>query len=312
MKAEHHTNTDDNMPANGRDSKRKRRDPTHQSQSLLHRKFCYTDGLHSQFKEQGFITIENFLSRASIHRLRAAVDEVYRLKDSEVHDEWVLGLHQMLPETNNWMLDLATEPRLLDMIEKHLGPNLVLFSTQLATKRPNSGCFVPWHQDGERCRTVWIPLDDIDETVGGLHMLPGAYKLGRLKLRKVKTKQDIDRFVFFDGYCLYESDLGNDIDVAPVFCKMQAGALECHHPATPHCSYPNNSLHRWRRAIILRYQPSTEPLETGSLKHWRTQERIQKANYLVRGNHEDVKNHKQSSNDGNAPKIIDVTNYKQI
>ena len=73
--------------------------------------------------------------------------------------------------------DLATEPKLLDMIEKSLGQNFILFSSQLATKHPNSGKLVPWHQDGERCRTVWIPLDDVNEQNGALRVIPGLHKV---------------------------------------------------------------------------------------------------------------------------------------
>ena len=34
-------------------------------------------------------------------------------------------------------------------------------------------------QDGERCRTVWITLDDVDEENGALRMMPGLFKQGR-------------------------------------------------------------------------------------------------------------------------------------
>ena len=66
---------------------------------------------------------------------------------------------------------------------------------------------------------------------------------------------------------------------------MQAGGLECHHPSTPHGSLPNTSAGRWRRAIIMRFQPASEPLEAGLLRHWQTGEQFRKANYLVHGSH---------------------------
>jgi hypothetical protein len=63
---------------------------------------------------------------------------------------------------------------------------------------------------------------------------------------------------------------------------MAAGGLEVHHPLTPHSSHPNGSFTRPRRAIILRYQPSSEALTRGTLLHWRTGSPFTKNNYLVR------------------------------
>eukprot|EP00049_Salpingoeca_infusionum_P011843 m.208460 g.208460 ORF g.208460 m.208460 type:complete len:88 (+) comp15042_c0_seq9:502-765(+) len=69
-----------------------------------------------------------------------------------------MSLHQLLPHTNNWLWRLATQPMLLDMLSFHYGERVTLFSSQLAVKAQQGGTETPWHQDGERCRTVWIPL----------------------------------------------------------------------------------------------------------------------------------------------------------
>lgn len=60
-----------------------------------------------------------------------------------------MNLHQRLPPESNWMWRLATEPKILDIMEHMLGPDIVLFSTQLATKRPLDGKDVPMHQVGD-------------------------------------------------------------------------------------------------------------------------------------------------------------------
>lgn len=67
---------------------------------------------------------------------------------------------------------------------------------------------VPWHHDGERCRTVWLPLDDVDERSGGLLVLPGRHKSGRTTFRKLRSKADVTAFSFFSRYSLYEVDVG--------------------------------------------------------------------------------------------------------
>jgi ectoine hydroxylase-related dioxygenase (phytanoyl-CoA dioxygenase family) len=211
---------------------------------------------------------------------------VCRELHQDVHPEWVMSLHQVLPGGSaNWVWQLATAPALLDMLEMHLGPNLVLFSTQLAVKPPGSGWRVPWHQDGERCRTVWIPLDNVDSENGALQMLHGWHKRGRQRFRPVATEAELDSAEFFQQYHLYASDIQNDPSEDAITCTMPAGAMEIHHPLTPHASAPNGSSSRTRRAILMRYQPSTEPITGGTLVHWKTGKTFTKANYLVRGHH---------------------------
>lgn len=129
---------------------------------------------NSTFKRQGFIVLENVLTPSAVHALRREVDTVFEEMcasqaargsgdngptqalppnpsasstptRSLLHPEWIMSLHQVLPGGNqNWMWRLATDPKLLDMLEHHLGPDIVLFSTQLAIKPAGSGWDVPW------------------------------------------------------------------------------------------------------------------------------------------------------------------------
>ena len=109
------------------------------------------------------------------------------------------------------MWELATQPALLDMLRRHVGPDVVLFSTQLAFKPPacdGGGEAVPWHVDGDgRCRTVWLPLDDVDEGSGGLMVLPGRHAAGRAPFRRLRTASDVATFRFYHKYSLYEVDV---------------------------------------------------------------------------------------------------------
>jgi hypothetical protein len=104
-----------------------------------------------------------FLLPSAVEHLRREFDRVYSLLHPRVHDEWVLSAHQHVGLGElEWLWELATAPALLDALESVFGTSdIVLFSTQLATKRPGQGTEVPWHQDGERCQTVWIPIDDV-------------------------------------------------------------------------------------------------------------------------------------------------------
>jgi hypothetical protein len=46
---------------------------------------------------------------------------IWRGKDTRTQDAWLMNLHQVLPEEENWMWHLATHPVLLNIIAAHLG-----------------------------------------------------------------------------------------------------------------------------------------------------------------------------------------------
>ncbi|EOD34416.1 hypothetical protein EMIHUDRAFT_252909, partial [Emiliania huxleyi CCMP1516] len=183
----------------------------------LARGFSWTEAHQAAFDAQGFLCLPRFLSRPALDYLRAAFDFTLAHRSDAVHPEWLLGLHEAAEGVCgahggcNWMWELATQPALLDMLRRHVGPDVVLFSTQLAFKPPacdGGGEAVPWHVDGDgRCRTVWLPLDDVDEGSGGLMVLPGRHAAGRAPFRRLRTASDVATFRFYHKYSLYEVDV---------------------------------------------------------------------------------------------------------
>ena len=122
------------------------------------------------------------------------------------------------------------------------------------------------------------------ERSGALRVLPRMHTHGRLPFKRVTYDTDLDSVGFFHSYHVYETDI-SALPAPAVSVPVPAGGLELHHPSIPHASGPNRSRHTWRRAIILRYQPASEPLESGEVVHWRTSRRFSKINYVVRGTH---------------------------
>jgi ectoine hydroxylase-related dioxygenase (phytanoyl-CoA dioxygenase family) len=138
---------------------------------------------------------------------------------------------------------------------------------------------------------VWIPLDDVTPEGGGLVVLPGAHVLGRLRYCRV-TEDDYDDAEFNARYSVFAVQhpgtgtapwLGE-----PFAFRMRAGGLEIHDPCLPHSSEPNTTATP-RRVLILRYQPTTEPLAQSKLVNPRTGETSLKCNYVVRGRYGGVK-----------------------
>jgi hypothetical protein len=68
-------------------------------------------------------------------------------------------------DDDNWMWDLATHPKLLDLLVPFLGNYITLHTTQIIAKPPNigTGHHIPWHQELDGLISLWICLDDVSE-----------------------------------------------------------------------------------------------------------------------------------------------------
>ncbi len=112
-----------------------------------------TDKQLASYEELGFVHSIPILSESEVCYYRAAIEETCRALGDRVSriDAGHLFFH--------WAWDLSTHPRLLDCMEKLLGPNILLKSTRLFYKHGESPSFVGWHQDGitERIEDSCVP-----------------------------------------------------------------------------------------------------------------------------------------------------------
>jgi ectoine hydroxylase-related dioxygenase (phytanoyl-CoA dioxygenase family) len=83
---------------------------------------------------------------------------------------------------HRWAWELATHPRLLDLVETVLGPNLVLWAMACWYKEPLTGKRVPWHQDAQywpmspsTTASVWLALGPTSRANGCLRIIPGSH-----------------------------------------------------------------------------------------------------------------------------------------
>ena len=76
-------------------------------------------------------------------------------------------------------------------------------------KSPGGGGHtVPFHQDGnERGRTIWICLDSVGPGNGGLVVLPGWHKKGRIPLKLVESEEELGSAEYFASHNVFAVDL---------------------------------------------------------------------------------------------------------
>ncbi|KAM9326929.1 L-threonyl-[L-threonyl-carrier protein] 4-chlorinase-like [Gastrophryne carolinensis] len=162
-----------------------------------------------------------------------------------------------------WVMNLATHPKLLNAITAVLGPNIILLDSRFICKYPasdvphkaNTAPYVAWHQDikywgfeGGPVASVWLAFDDVDAENGVLQVIPGSHKQGILEHRIAEipgnlltANQEIPR------HLVNVEDL--------VECPLKAGQMSVHDGLTVHASEPNMSERR-RCGFVIRYVPT--------------------------------------------------------
>ena len=80
-------------------------------------------------------------------------------------------------------MELATHPRVLEVVNALIGPNVLLWNGTYIVKEPHSPAHVSWHQDlaywgldGDDQVSIWIALSPASESSGGMRMVPGSHR----------------------------------------------------------------------------------------------------------------------------------------
>lgn len=139
-------------------------------------------------------------------------------------------------------------PRLLQIITSLLGAGFRLHSKGFLMNKPAEvSTEKPWHQDGayfpgdKEIITVWIPLQNVDETNGCLYGIPGSHMLGAMT--HIGAEAQIDTSTL-------------DLKKAASY-PMKSGAVILMDKYTAHYSGINQTQAQ-RRALIFRYERTVQ------------------------------------------------------
>lgn len=162
--------------------------------------------------------------------------------------------HELMAGDATWCR-IVGDPRLLDIAECFLGPDLALFASHYIAKPAGDGQPVLWHQDAAYWPldpmdviTVWLAIDPSTMANGCMRVIPGSHRGPVVGVR--------------DGGI--DSVLGTQTEAefdasAAVAIELEPGDVSVHHPNLIHGSEPNRSEHR-RAGLTIRYIPTTTRL----------------------------------------------------
>lgn len=153
-----------------------------------------------------------------------------------------------------WLDELIRDPRILDVVEDVLGPNLFCWSSSFFIKEPNDPGFVSWHQDSTYwglsepdVMTVWVAFSTSDAESGCMSVVPGSHRLEQVPHRDTFNENNL---------LTRGQEIAVEVDEQQaVAMPLSPGQASLHHVRLFHASPPNRSNDR-RIGFAIRYIPT--------------------------------------------------------
>ena len=164
--------------------------------------------------------------------------------------KWRTQPHALLP----WYAELVRHPRILDVVEDLIGPNILVWTATFFIKEPHSPTFAAWHQDStyfglepQELVTAWVALTDASAEAGCMEVLSAKGAPRQRRHAALRLKDSINR----TGQTITEPlDESGAVTMA-----LPAGSFSLHHGLCPHRSAPNRAQHR-RIGLGINYIPA--------------------------------------------------------
>ena len=209
------------------------------------------------YRRDGQLTPRHRLAADLMERVSLGVERLIA-QNPDVRPEQLVGAHigQSADSGVRGVEDLLAcdaHPDILDMVEQILGPDLIMWGSQVFSKPAGDGLAIPWHQDGQywpirplATVTVWIAIDPARVDNGCMRVIPGTHRQG---LMAHESTDD-------PGLALNQG-LSEPIDEArAVDVELEPGQVSLHDAMIVHGSNANRSGRR-RCGYAIRYMPAT-------------------------------------------------------
>ena len=152
-------------------------------------------------------------------------------------------------KTSAFIYGLATNPKILDIVQDLLGPDLLLWSTHFVCKLSGEGSQTPWHQDARywpltphETISVWLAFDDCDADNSGLVVIPGTHTMGLKDEKQAAIRAASSSRVRENEF--QEEDA--------VVLDLKLGHIAVYDDNLIHATLPNRSQRR-RAGLVMRF-----------------------------------------------------------
>ncbi|MDC1311453.1 phytanoyl-CoA dioxygenase family protein [Burkholderiales bacterium] len=217
----------------------------------------------SQYERDGFLSPIRVFSEQEAKALRLQL-EIYEA----AHGSVMKSPYRNKPHlVFKWVAETIRNPKILDLVESILGPNLLVWGTNFFIKEPGDNTFISWHQDSTYwglsrpdVLTVWIALSPSRRSNGAMKMIRGSHHLDQLP--------HIDTFQENNLLTRGQKVEFEFAEENAAWIELEAGEVSLHHVRIIHGSEPNVGADR-RVGLAIRFVP-TDVSQVNGIKDYAT------------------------------------------
>jgi ectoine hydroxylase-related dioxygenase (phytanoyl-CoA dioxygenase family) len=206
------------------------------------------DDLRERFERDGVL----FPIRVFSAEQAAAYERAYEghERQGQIKDDSPgLKIHCVFP----WAHEIATNPAVLDVVERLIGPNILVFGSRPWNKLPHDRRYVAWHQDNS-----YYGLDPHDEVALWVAITPSTLENGCMRYAPGSHRWG-DQVHTIVGNPMNRLTRGQEIttidEATTVAAVLAPGEAAFHHERTVHGSRGNESATR-RLGFQVNYIPT--------------------------------------------------------
>jgi len=216
-----------------------------------------TRGQIEQYRHDGYLFPFPALTAAELDECNDGLARFENWLGKPVNEgdfRWRSASYVILP----WVDALARHPRILDVVEDLIGPDILVYTATWFIKEAKSPTFAAWHQDAtyfgldpHEHVTAWVALSEAGAEAGCMEVVSSRGRPRQMHHAALGLLNSINGA----GQAIVEQpeDLGEEKGAAMM--ALPAGNFSLHHTLCRHRSAPNRAEHR-RVGIGISYIPA--------------------------------------------------------
>jgi non-heme Fe2+,alpha-ketoglutarate-dependent halogenase len=210
------------------------------------------------YAQKGLCTPVRVMAEAQAGELRNAYESAEQRIGGPIAGNLRHKSHLVFP----FLADIVRNEAVLDAVEDVIGPDILVWSSNLFVKQAHDPSFVSWHQDSTywglseaTAVTAWVALSPSTLESGCLLFAPGSH-----------TSDELPHIDSPSEYNMLTR--GQEVQVTvdeskAAAAELKAGEMSLHHVRTVHGSKANNADYR-RIGFAVRYIPTRVQQRAGT------------------------------------------------